>query len=142
MWGALVTPLVCRTEKWWGSVMNVELDPELTKWSVRLGPAIILTGKGYKEYHWLVVPSINHFGYLHSHLINLYSYHADVCTYYSQNPRSVRQGPRRCPSPQSSRELNQRREGYYSLHVQRGRLPRKSLRVHRYTCTELVIVCT
>ena len=59
--------LACRTEKWWGSVMDVGLDPELTKWSVRSDPAIVLTGKGYKEHHWLVVPSINHFGYLHSH---------------------------------------------------------------------------
>ena len=44
-------------EKWWGSVMNVGLDPELTKWSVRSGLAVVLTGKGYKEHHWLVVPS-------------------------------------------------------------------------------------
>ena len=58
-------PLARRTEKWWGSVMEVGLDPELAKWSVRSGPAIVLTGKGYKEHHWLVVPSINHFGYLH-----------------------------------------------------------------------------
>ena len=36
--------------------MEVELDPELTKWSMRSGPAIVLTGKGYKEHHWLVVP--------------------------------------------------------------------------------------
>ena len=49
-------PLARRTEKWWGSVMEVGLDPELTKWSVRSGPAIVLTGKGYKEHHWLVVP--------------------------------------------------------------------------------------
>ena len=44
--------------------MDVGLDPELTKWSMRLDPAIVLTGKGYKEHHWLVVPLINHFGYL------------------------------------------------------------------------------
>ena len=56
VWDALVTPLADRTEKWWGSVMDVGLDPELTKWSVRSGPAIVLTGKGYKERHWLVVP--------------------------------------------------------------------------------------
>ena len=55
-WSALVTPLARRTEKWWGSVMEVGLDPELTKWSVRSGPAIVLTRKGYKEHHWLVVP--------------------------------------------------------------------------------------
>ena len=36
--------------------MDVGLDPELTKWSVRSGPAMVLTGKGYKEHHWLVVP--------------------------------------------------------------------------------------
>ena len=36
--------------------MDVGLDPELTKWSVRSGPAIVLTGKGYKERHWLAVP--------------------------------------------------------------------------------------
>ena len=34
---------------------------------MHLGMAIILTGKGYKEHHWLVVPSINHFSYLLSH---------------------------------------------------------------------------
>ena len=45
--------------------MDVGLDPELTKWSVRPGPGIVLTGKGYKEHHWLVVPLINHFGYIH-----------------------------------------------------------------------------
>ena len=56
MWSALVTLLARRTEKWWGSVMEVGLDPELTKWSVRSGPAIVLTGKGYKECHWLVIP--------------------------------------------------------------------------------------
>ena len=48
--------LASRTEKWWDSVMEVGLDPELTKWSVRLGPATVLTGKEYKEHHWLVVP--------------------------------------------------------------------------------------
>ena len=48
-------------------VMGVGLDPELTKWSVHSGLAIVLTRKGYKEHHWLVVPPINHFGYLHSH---------------------------------------------------------------------------
>ena len=56
VWSALVTPLASQTEKWWGSVMVVGLDPELTKWSVRSGPVIVLTGKGYKEHHWLVVP--------------------------------------------------------------------------------------
>ena len=49
-------PLVGQMEKWWGSVMDVGLDPELTKWSVCSGPAIVLTGKGYKEHHWLVIP--------------------------------------------------------------------------------------
>ena len=67
VWSELVTPLARRTEKWWGSVMEVGLDPELTKWSVRSGPAIVLTGKGYKERHWWDVPLINHFGYLHFH---------------------------------------------------------------------------
>ena len=56
MWSELVLLLARRTEEWWGSVMDVGLDPELTKWSVRSGPAIVLTGKGYKEHHWLVVP--------------------------------------------------------------------------------------
>ena len=37
-------------------VMGVGLDPELTKWSVHSGLATVLTGKGYKEHHWLVVP--------------------------------------------------------------------------------------
>ena len=49
--------------------MDVGLDPELTKWSVRSGPATILSGKGYKECHWLVIPPINHFGYLPSLLL-------------------------------------------------------------------------
>ena len=56
MWSALVTLLAGWTEKWWGPVMDVGLDPELTKWSVRPGPVTVLTGKGYKERHWLVVP--------------------------------------------------------------------------------------
>ena len=38
VWGAFVTLLADRTEKWWGSAMEVGLDPELTKWSVRSGP--------------------------------------------------------------------------------------------------------
>ena len=66
-WSAFVTPLADRTEEWWDSVMEVGLDPELTKWSVRSDPATFLTGKGYKEHHWLVIPSINHFGYLPSY---------------------------------------------------------------------------
>ena len=53
-------------------MMDVGLDPELTKWSMRSGLAIVLTGKGYKEHHWLVVPSINHFGYLPFHIISAY----------------------------------------------------------------------
>ena len=53
--------------------MEVGLDPELTKWSVHSGPAIVLTGKGYKEPHWLVVPPINHFGYLLFHSTITYS---------------------------------------------------------------------
>ena len=72
MWSASVTLLVRQTEKWWGSVMEVGLDPELTKWSVCLGPAIVLTGKGYKEHHWLVVPFINHFGYSHFFFTTVY----------------------------------------------------------------------
>ena len=35
--------------------MDVGLDPELTKWSMRSGPAIVLTEEGYKECHWLVI---------------------------------------------------------------------------------------
>ena len=72
-WGALVMPLASRTEKWWGSVMGVELDSELTKWSMRPGSAIVLTGKGYKEHHWLVVLFINHFGYFLLHSTTAYS---------------------------------------------------------------------
>ena len=40
---------------------------------MRSGSAIVLTGKGYKEHHWLVVPSINHSGYLFIHLPSAYS---------------------------------------------------------------------
>ena len=56
VWSVLVTPLADWTEKWWGSVMDVGLDPELTKWSMHSGLATVLTGKGYKEHHWLVIP--------------------------------------------------------------------------------------
>ena len=52
----LIMLLTDQKEKWWVTVMDVELDPELTKWSMHSGLAIILTGKGYKKYHWLVVP--------------------------------------------------------------------------------------
>ena len=55
-WSMLITPLDGRTEKWWGLVMEVGLNPEMTKWSVHSGSAIVLTGKGYKDHHWLVVP--------------------------------------------------------------------------------------
>ena len=48
-------PLVDQKEKWWVVVMGVGLDPELTKWSIHLGPAIVLTKKGYKEHYWLVI---------------------------------------------------------------------------------------
>ena len=83
-------PLADQTEKWWGLVMDVGLDPELTKWSVRLGPAIVLSRKGYKEHHWLVVPPINHFGYLHFHTTTASFYHAVVCSHYPQYSRSIR----------------------------------------------------
>ena len=55
-WSVLNTPLVDWKEMWWVTVMGVGLDPELTKWSMHSGLAIVLTGKGYKEHHWLVVP--------------------------------------------------------------------------------------
>ena len=48
--------LVDRKEKWWVAVVGVGLDPELTKWSVHSGPVNFLTGEGYKEHHWLVIP--------------------------------------------------------------------------------------
>ena len=35
-----VTPLASRTEKWWGSVMDVGLDPELSK-------VVHVLGSGY-----------------------------------------------------------------------------------------------
>ena len=113
-------------------------DPGLTKWSVRLDPAIVLTGKGYKEHHWLVVPPINHFGYFHIFSTTAYFYYADVRSNHSRNSGRVRQGPRRCSCPGSDRQSYQRREGYYSLYVQRRGLPCEFLlRVHRYTCAEL-----
>ena len=31
VWSVLVMPLADQTEKWWGSVMDVGLDPELSK---------------------------------------------------------------------------------------------------------------
>ena len=36
--------------------MGVGPDPELTNWSMRSGSVNFLTGKGYKEHHWLVIP--------------------------------------------------------------------------------------
>ena len=78
------------TEKWWGSVMDVGLDPELTKWSMRSGPAIVLTGKGYKEHHWLVVPPLTTSVISTSITTpNTYSYHANVCPLYPWNSRRV-----------------------------------------------------
>ena len=118
--------LVRRTEKWWGSVMGVGLDPELTKWSVRSGPAKVLTGKGYKERHWLVVPSINRLGYLHFSSPNTLLYHANVCPHHPRNSGRVRQGPCRRSHPGPDRKPYQRRKGYHTLHVQRRRLSRKS----------------
>ena len=55
-WGTLVTLLADQKEEWWATVMGVGLDPELTKRSVRSGLVNFLTGRGYKEYHWLVIP--------------------------------------------------------------------------------------
>ena len=49
-------PLVDQKEEWWVMVMEVGLDPELTKWSVHSGPANFLTRIKYKEHHWLVIP--------------------------------------------------------------------------------------
>ena len=85
MWSALVTPLASRTEKWWGSVMDVGLDPELTKWSMRSGPAIVLTGKGYKERHWLVGPSSTTPVISTSTQLPLTLNHADVRSHYPRN---------------------------------------------------------
>ena len=48
------------------------------RWSIHLGPAIVLTRKGYKEHHWLVVPFINHFCYLSIH--HHYSMPSSSCT--------------------------------------------------------------
>ena len=72
--------------------MDVGLDPELTKWSVRSGPAIVLTGKGYKERHWLVVPSINHFGYLLIHTTTAYSSSCQCLLALSLEPRINTEG--------------------------------------------------
>ena len=83
-------PLANRTEKWWGSVMEVGLDPELTNWSVRSGPAIVLTGKGYKEHHWLVVPPSTTLVISTSILPPLYFYHADVISLHPWYSRPVR----------------------------------------------------
>ena len=49
-------PLVDQKEEWWVMVMGMGLDPELTKWSMHSDLAIVLTGTGYKEHHWLVIP--------------------------------------------------------------------------------------
>ena len=97
------------------------------KWSMRTGPATVLTGKEYKEHHWLVVPPINLFGYLLSPYHYRLLYHADVCSYHSRDSRSVQQGlcRRLCLWP--GRYSYQCRSGHYSFHVQRGGLLCKSL---------------
>ena len=126
VWSAFVTPLARRTEEWWGSVMVVGLDPELAKWSMRSGPAIVLSGKGYKEHHWLVVSLINHFGYFPSPITTtVYLHHAIVRSHHPRNSRSIRQGSCRGPCSWPDRQPHQRWEGHYPLHVQRGRLPCK-----------------
>ena len=42
-------PLAGWKEEWWVAVMEVGLDLVLTKWSMHLGLAIVLTERGYKE---------------------------------------------------------------------------------------------
>ena len=37
VWNTLITPLADRTGKWWGLVMDVGLDPELSKMVRALG---------------------------------------------------------------------------------------------------------
>ena len=117
VWSTLVTPLARRTEKWWGSVMVVGLDPELTKWSVRSGPAIVLTGKGYKERHWLAVPPSTTSVIPTPILPPLLLYYANVCLYHSRNPRPVRKGPCRRSGSRSDWEPHQCRKGHHSLHI-------------------------
>ena len=116
--------------------MDVGLDPELTKWSVRSGPAIVLTGKGYKERHWLVVPPSTTSIIPTSILPPLLLYYADVRPHHPRNSRRVRSRPRCRPGSGPDREPYQRREGHYSLHVQRGRLPCKFLLARCCMCTD------
>ena len=40
----LITQLADQKEEWWVMVIDVGLDPELSKWSMRSGLAIVLTG--------------------------------------------------------------------------------------------------
>ena len=142
VWSALVMLLARRTEKWWGSVMDVGLDPELTKWSVRSGPAIVLTGKGYKEHHWLVVPPST------TSVISI----PTSTTTYSIMPMSARTIPgtvdqygrgraavrvrgqtgNRTNAGRATTPFMFNEEGY---HV-------SSFTTPCYTCSDLVIVCT
>ena len=142
VWSALVLLLARRTEKWWGLVMDVGLDPELTKWSVRPGPGIVLTGKGYKECHWSVIPPSTTSVISTSIQLALHFYHANVRTLHPRYSGSVWQGPHRCSGLRSDRKPHQRWEGYYSLHVQQGRISSKSFRISRYTCVDWFLVCT
>ena len=106
---------------------------------MRSGSAIVLTGKGYKEHHWLVVPPINHFGYFPIHSTTASLYHANVRSYYSRNSRPIRLGSCRRSCPGSDRQPHQRREGYHPLHVQQRRLPCKSpFEAHHSSCIDRV----
>ena len=55
-WSALVMPLADWTGSgglwWWEWGWTLSW----VRWSVRSDPAIVLTRKGYKEHHWLVIP--------------------------------------------------------------------------------------
>ena len=119
-------------------MMEVGLDPELTKWSVHSGSATVLTGKGYKEHHWLVVPPsttsvISYFSITTAYSIMLMSARSIPGTQdqYGRGRAAVRvrgQTGNRTNAGRAITPFMFNEEGYRV----------SSLRVHRYTCTDLI----
>ena len=98
---------------------------------MRLGLAIVLTGKGYKEHHWLVVPHQP----LQLSPLTLLPLNAFFFLYYPRHPEPIQHWPCCHLSLRSNRQLHQHWSGHYIFHVQRGRVSCK--------CSfQIFIMCT
>ena len=98
---------------------------------MRSGLAIVLTGKGYKEHHWLVVPHQP----LQLSPLTLLPLNAFFFLYYPRHPEPIQHWPCCHLSLRSNRQLHQHWSGHYIFHVQRGRVSCKYL-------FQIFIMCT